>query len=58
VSWQSWQEFLAMGGHGAYVWAAYAVAAVAVALEFALLELRRRSIVGYLRRLLAAARPR
>ena len=56
--WTGWQEFVAMGGQGAYVWSAYVVASVAVALEFALLALRRRTIVSYLRRLRASARGR
>jgi len=50
VSWTSWSEFIAMGGQGAYVWSAFVVCAVALALEPWLLALRRRNIVDYLRR--------
>jgi len=35
-------EFLAMGGYGFYVWTAYGVSAVAIAVEIALLRARRR----------------
>jgi heme exporter protein D len=49
MSWASLEEFLAMGGYGAYVWGAYLVCAVAVGFEIALLALRRRNIVGYLK---------
>ena len=49
MSWASWSEFVAMGGQGAYVWSAFAMCAVALALEPWLLALRRRNIVDYLR---------
>lgn len=49
MSWASWPEFIAMGGQGAYVWSAFLVCAVALALEIWLLALRRRNIVDYLR---------
>ncbi|HJY77374.1 MAG TPA: heme exporter protein CcmD [Burkholderiales bacterium] len=50
MSWGSWAEFFAMGGQGAYVWSAFVVCAVAMALEPWLLTLRRCNIVDYLRR--------
>jgi len=50
MSWESWSDFIAMGGHGAYVWSAFLVSAAALALEPWLLVLRRRNIVDYLRR--------
>jgi heme exporter protein D len=49
MSWGSWSEFIAMGGYGVYVWSAFVMCAVALALEPWLLALRRRNIVGYLR---------
>jgi heme exporter protein D len=49
MSWGSWSEFIAMGGHGVYVWSAFVMCAVALALEPWLLALRRRNIVDYLR---------
>lgn len=50
MSWASWSEFVAMGGQGAYVWSAFVVCAVALALEPWLLAFRWRNIVDYLRR--------
>jgi heme exporter protein D len=35
-------EFLAMGGYAFYVWTAYGVSALAIAVEIALLRARRR----------------
>jgi heme exporter protein D len=55
MNWASWAEFVAMGGQGAYVWSAFVMCAVALALEAWLLALRRRNIVGYLK---SAARER
>ena len=46
----SWSDFFAMGGQGAYVWSAFGMCAVALALEVWVLSLRRRNIVDYLRR--------
>jgi len=36
-------EFFAMGGYGFYVWGAYGVAALAVAIEIVALQARRRA---------------
>lgn len=33
MQWSSVSEFLAMGGYGLYVWGAYAIAAITLALE-------------------------
>lgn len=49
MSWATLDEFLAMGGYGAYVWGAYLVCVVAVGFEVSLLALRRRTIIGYLK---------
>ncbi len=40
----NWGEFLAMGGHGFYIWASYAIAAAVLAFNV-LLPLRRRKAV-------------
>ena len=40
MSWGSLENFIAMGGYGAYVWGSYGVTLAAVALE--LWSLRRR----------------
>jgi heme exporter protein CcmD len=37
-------EFLAMKGYGFYIWSAYGVAALALALELAALRARRRTV--------------
>jgi heme exporter protein D len=50
MSWGSAAEFLAMGGRGLFVWGAYAVAAVLLAAELALLRRRRRTLLGRLGR--------
>jgi heme exporter protein D len=50
----SGSEFFAMGGYGAYVWGAYGVCAVSIALEIGLLALRRRDVIGFLRQQRAA----
>ena len=42
MSWGSAAEFFAMGGYGAYVWGSYAVTALCLAVEVALLARRRR----------------
>jgi heme exporter protein D len=43
MSWGSPAEFLAMGGYGLYVWGAYGVTAVALAVEVWLLRRRGRT---------------
>lgn len=44
MNWESASEFFAMGGYGLYVWGSYAVTFVLIALELALLVLRRRAV--------------
>lgn len=51
-------EFLAMGGHGAYVWSAYGVSALALAFAGIWPLAAMRSTVRRLRRNHAAARER
>ena len=41
-SWNSWAEFIRMGGYGLYVWGAYAVTLALMLLEPALATQRRR----------------
>ena len=43
MSWSSWSDFWSMGGYGLYVWGSYAVTAALIALEVAMLKLRRRA---------------
>jgi len=40
MHWGSWQEFLAMGGNGRFVWGAYGMAALALACEVLMLRAR------------------
>ncbi len=43
MNWGSLGDFLAMGGKGLYVWGSYGVTFAVIALEIALLVVRRRS---------------
>jgi heme exporter protein D len=42
MSWGSFDNFLAMGGYGLYVWGSYGVTLVLIATELILLARRRR----------------
>ena len=42
MNWQSWTDFIAMGGYGLYIWGAYAVTAGCITLEVLMLVVRRR----------------
>ena len=41
--WQTWADFIAMGGYALYVWGAVGTTAAALALEVAALRARRRA---------------
>jgi heme exporter protein D len=43
MNWDSWSDFIAMGGYARYVWGSFAVVAVAILGEQAALILRRRA---------------
>ena len=43
--WAGWNEFIAMGGYGLYVWGSLGMVAVALALEVASVRQRRRAIL-------------
>ena len=43
MNWVSVSEFFAMGGKGLYVWGSYGVTFAVIAIEIALLALRRRA---------------
>ena len=45
MSWGSFDNFLAMGGYGLYVWGSYGVTLVLMAAELVLLARRRRNAV-------------
>jgi heme exporter protein D len=46
MNWNSWQEFLAMGGYGFYVWGSYGVTLVLIVVELAALAGRRKRSSG------------
>ena len=50
MNWNSAGEFFAMGGYALYVWGAFGVCALALALEPVLLDRRRLAILRSLRR--------
>lgn len=54
--WQSWSEFLAMGGYGLYVWGSYAVTLAVLAVEIVELVMRRRGVIGRLAKFYVARR--
>ena len=42
--WNSWSDFVAMGGHGLYVWGSFGVTAAVLAAEIWALAARRRTL--------------
>ena len=44
MNWKSWQDFLTMGGYGAYVWGSYGVTAAALAIEWLLVSKRGTAV--------------
>jgi heme exporter protein D len=56
MNWQSWSQFLEMGGYGLYVWGSYAVTLVVLAVEMAELVMRRRGLFERLAKFYAARR--
>lgn len=45
---ESWQDFVAMGGHGLYVWLAYSVALALLAVNILMLRADRRNTLRLL----------
>jgi len=56
MNWGSWQNFIAMGGYGLYVWGSYAVTLVVLVAEIAALVMRRRGVIERLSTFYAARR--
>jgi len=54
MNWGSWQNFLAMGGYGLYVWGSYAVTLVVLVTEIVALIMRRRGVIEGLAKYYAA----
>lgn len=52
--WESWADFLHMGGYGLYVWGSVIVTFGFMVVELVILSLRRRAIMEHLGRLHAA----
>lgn len=50
MNWASWSDFFAMGGYALYVWGSYGVTLGLIVVEIVLLIMRRRSLLGQLRR--------
>ena len=42
--WNSWSDFLAMGGYGLYVWGSFGVTAAAIAAEMWSVAARRKAL--------------
>lgn len=42
MNWNSWADFVSMGGYGFYVWGSYLVTVALIVAEVAGLRLRRR----------------
>lgn len=43
MNWNSWSEFLSMGGYGVYVWGSYGMTLICVVGELIILKSRRRT---------------
>jgi heme exporter protein D len=56
MNWGTWQNFLAMGGYGLYVWGSYAVTLVVLIAEIVALGARRRGVIERLAKYYAARR--
>jgi heme exporter protein D len=54
MNWGSWDNFLAMGGYGFYVWGSYGVTAALIAIEVIVLRARRRALQTALARMARA----
>jgi heme exporter protein D len=56
IHWNSFSEFLAMGGYGVYVWGSFGVTALIMTIEPIVVARNRRSTVTRLKRQLRAER--
>ena len=55
IHWNSFSEFLAMGGYGVYVWGSFGVNALIMIVEPIMAVQRRKSLVARLKRQSRAA---
>ena len=51
MMWASWNEFVAMGGYGLYVWGSYGAVLVGVVLEIVLLRRGQSEMLKRLKRM-------
>jgi heme exporter protein D len=56
IHWNSFSEFLAMGGYGVYVWGSFGVTALIMAIEPIVVARNRRNTLTRLKRQLRAER--
>ena len=56
IHWQSFSDFLAMGGYGLYVWGSFGVTALVLAIEPIMAVRRRTQLIARLKRQLRAER--
>lgn len=54
--WQSWPDFFAMGGHATYVWGAYGLCFLLMAIELFLVIKRRRKALVQLKQFIRMKR--
>lgn len=57
MNWGSFSEFIAMGGHGSYIWGAYGVTALFMLIEVILLITKKKSLVKRLKRMARMNQP-
>lgn len=50
MSFDSFSEFLAMGGHGTYVWLSYAIALILIVINLVSPLLRKKQLISELKR--------
>lgn len=56
IHWNSFSEFLAMGGYGLYVWGSFGVTALILAVEPIVVARNRNNTIARLKRQLRAER--
>ncbi|MCB5183620.1 heme exporter protein CcmD [Methylobacillus gramineus] len=51
MQWNSWSEFLAMGGYAGYVWGSFGLTLLVIICEVFALRLRRRKAIARVKQL-------
>ena len=57
MNWHSWQDFLAMGGYGLYVWGAFGAVLLALVLEWWAIARQTRAALAEVRQIQASHAP-